>query len=102
VNFVAEILVLVGTWPVSRVATILSSVGLVIATVYALRLFQMAFHGSPREKWTLRDLSARETGVLFLMIALLVVFGLYPQPILRMVDQSVTGVLSLVAQGGSL
>ncbi len=100
VNFVSEFLVLVGTWQVSPVATILAGLGLVIATVYALRLFQTAFHGVPRETWTLADLSARETGTLFLAIALLVLFGLYPMPILHMVEQSVSGVLAVIAAGG--
>jgi NADH-quinone oxidoreductase subunit M len=100
VNFVSEFLVLVGTWQVSPVATILAGLGLVIATVYALRLFQTALHGVPRETWTLADLSARETGTLFLAIALLVLFGLYPMPILNMVGQSVSGVLAVIAAGG--
>jgi len=102
VNFVSEFLVLVGTWPVSPVATVLAGLGLVVATIYALRLFQSAFHGAPREKWTLTDLDPRETGTLFLAIALLVFFGLYPLPILHMVQQSVSGVLALVSAGGSV
>ncbi|HTZ51996.1 MAG TPA: NADH-quinone oxidoreductase subunit M [Spirochaetia bacterium] len=102
VNFVSEFLVLVGTWPVSPVATVVAGAGLVVATVYALRLFQGAFHGAPREKWTLTDLDPRETGTLFLAIALLVFFGLYPMPILHMVQQSVSGVLALVSAGGSV
>jgi NADH-quinone oxidoreductase subunit M len=102
VNFVSEFLVLVGTWPVSPVATVLAGLGLVIATVYALRLFQTAFHGAPREKWTLTDLDPREAGTLFVAIALLVLFGLYPLPILHMVERSVSGVLALVSAGGSV
>ena len=101
VNFVSEFLVLVGTWSVSPVATVAAGIGLVIATIYALRLFQMAFHGAPRGKWTLTDLDARETGTLFLAIALLVLFGLYPAPILHMVEQSVSGVLAAIAAGGA-
>jgi NADH-quinone oxidoreductase subunit M len=100
VNFVSEFLVLVGTWAVSPVATVVSGLGLVIATVYALRLFQTAFHGTPRESWKLADLGARETGTLFVAIALLVLFGLYPMPILHMVEQSVSGVLAMIAAGG--
>jgi NADH:ubiquinone oxidoreductase subunit 4 (subunit M) len=68
--------------------------------VYALRLFQTAFHGAPRETWILTDLSARETGTLFLAIALLVLLGLYPAFILGMVGNSVSGVLALIAAGG--
>ena len=100
VNFVAEFLVLTGTWPVSPVATVLAGIGLVIATVYALRMFQMAFHGAPREKWTLSDLSGREAGVLFVMIALLVFLGLFPQGVLDMVGKAVSGVLEAVTAGG--
>jgi NADH-quinone oxidoreductase subunit M len=100
VNFVSEFLVLVGTWPVSPVATVVAGFGLVIATVYALRLFQTAFHGAPHETWSLADLGARETGTLFLAIALLVLFGLYPMPILSMVEHSVSGVLAVIAAGG--
>ena len=76
--------------------------GLVIATVYALRLFQTAFHGEPREKWIIKDLSARETGTLFLAIALLVLLGLYPALVLGMVGHSVSGVLALLAAGGGV
>ena len=100
VNFVAEFLVLVGTWSVSPIAAVLAGVGLVIATIYALRMFQTAFHGSPRESWTLPDLSGLERGVLFLMIALLVGLGLYPQPLLGMVGKVVAGVLAVVSTGG--
>ena len=100
VNFVSEFLVLVGTWTVSPVATVIAGFGLVIATVYALRLFMTAFHGAPRETWILSDLSARETGTLFLAIALLVLLGLFPAFILGMVGHSVSGVLALFAAGG--
>ncbi len=100
VNFVSEFLVLVGTWSVSPVATVVAGFGLVVATVYALRLFQTAFHGAPREAWVMADLGAREAGTLFLAIALLVLFGLYPMAILSMVEHSVSGVLALVAAGG--
>jgi NADH-quinone oxidoreductase subunit M len=100
VNFVSEFLVLTGTWTVSPVATILAGVGLVVATVYALRMFQMAFHGAPRETWKIRDLGARENGVLFVMIALLVALGFFPQGVLSMVGKAVSGMLEAVTAGG--
>ena len=98
-NFVSEFLVLVGTYQRSIVATVLAGVGLVIATVYALRMFGMAFHGSPRETWRIPDLDFVEAGSLFLMVALLIFLGLYPQPLLHAVAQVVTGVLSLAGGG---
>ena len=99
VNFISEFLVLLGTYQVSIVVAVLASGGLVLAMLYALRMIQLAFHGSPRESWTIPDLSFMETGVLYVMIALLIVLGLFPQTILRVVDQVVAGVLATAGGG---
>jgi len=64
-------------------------------------MFQLAFHGGPRQEGAkIQDLVSRETFVLFLMIAALVGLGLYPRPLLRLLDRVVTGVLGLVLTGG--
>jgi NADH-quinone oxidoreductase subunit M len=102
VNFVGEFLVLLGAYKVSVVLAVLAGAGLVLATVYALRMFQLAFHGGPRETWKIADLSVREAAILFLMIAVLVGLGVYPHPILHAVDRVVAGVLGTVAPGGTL
>jgi NADH-quinone oxidoreductase subunit M len=99
VNFISEFLVLIGVYQVSVVLAVLAGLGLVIAMIYALRMIQLSFHGSPREKWVFPDLSILETGVLYVMIALLIVLGLFPQAILRTVDQVVAGVLATVGGG---
>ncbi|MCL5735013.1 MAG: NADH-quinone oxidoreductase subunit M [Actinobacteria bacterium] len=52
-NFVAEFLILLGTYRVNRPAAIVAAVGLVLATVYALWFVQRVFHGpSPAEGTT--------------------------------------------------
>src|SRR3546814_17114340 len=48
-NFVGEFLILLGSWPISPLLTILASTGLVFGAVYALILVQRAFHGAPAE-----------------------------------------------------
>ncbi len=100
-NFVGEFLVMLGVYRVSPVWAVLAGAGLVLATVYALRMFQLAFHGGPREVWKIPDLNAREAAILLVMIGALIGFGLYPQPILRAVDQVVAGVVGAVP-GGTL
>jgi NADH-quinone oxidoreductase subunit M len=82
-NFVAEILVLLGTYRVSVPLTSVAVVGLVTATVYALWLVQKTFHGPNREGWTLPDLSRREMAMAASLIAVIVWLGLYPQPALN-------------------
>jgi NADH:ubiquinone oxidoreductase subunit 4 (subunit M) len=64
-------------------------------------MFQLAFHGGPRETWKIADLSVREAAVLLIMIGVLFGLGLYPRPLLRAVDQVVAGVIGTVAAGGA-
>ncbi|MGH8443860.1 MAG: NADH-quinone oxidoreductase subunit M, partial [Solimonas sp.] len=44
-NFVGEFLILLGTWKVDMVITIIASTGLILGAVYSLILVQRAFHG---------------------------------------------------------
>lgn len=82
-NFVAEFLILFGSFDANRVMTILATVGVVLATVYSLRWFQRTFHGPVPEGARLKDLGGRELGVLLALAAVLIWLGLYPRPILE-------------------
>src|ERR1035437_9154907 len=80
-NFVAEFLILLGTWPVSEPAAVLGAVGLVAATIYALWLVQRVFQGRETPALALPDLTVREGVMLAAMAAPLLWLGLYPQPL---------------------
>jgi NADH-quinone oxidoreductase subunit M len=83
-NFVGEFLILLGTFPVDKWVTAFAATGLILAAVYSLMFIQRAFygpvHGEEKEKLT--DLNAREIVTMFSLMGLLVLFGLYPQPVL--------------------
>jgi len=81
-NFVAEILVLLGTYRVSIPAAVLAALGLISATLYALRLIQLTFHGPGRDDRKVPDLKGREAAVMATMIIVLLWLGLFPQPLL--------------------
>ena len=91
-NFIAEFLILVGTWQVAKWAAVLGAVGLVFATVYSLWMMQRAFQGEETHGWKLDDLVPRETVMLAAMIAALVAIGFYPQPLIATARQTVTAV----------
>ncbi len=80
-NFVGEFLVLLGTYRVSPIVTILGTIGLVFATIYSLAIMQRAFHGPNVEGWKPPDLSLREMSILGVMIAVIAWLGWYPQPV---------------------
>lgn len=82
-NFIAEFLVLVGTYQASILFTVLAALGLIASTIYSLRIIQRVFHGGQEEEWTITDFNAREMLVMGLMIAVIVWLGLYPQPVLN-------------------
>jgi NADH-quinone oxidoreductase subunit M len=94
-NFVAEFLILVGVWQVSRWAAVLGAVGLVFATVYALWMMQRAFQGEERHGWSFADLTRIEVGMFASMIAALVLLGFWPQPLITTARQTVSGLQKL-------
>ncbi|HEY3359470.1 MAG TPA: NADH-quinone oxidoreductase subunit M [Polyangia bacterium] len=81
-DFIAELLVLVGTFQVSPVLAIIGSGGLVVSVIYALRLVQDSVLGPNRHGWRLPDLNAREVATLGVLAALLIYLGLRPAPVL--------------------
>ncbi len=81
-NFVAEILILIGSYIVSAPITAVASMGFVFATVYALWIIHRAFYGEKKQERKIHDLSVREMTVMTAMIVVILWLGLYPQPFL--------------------
>ena len=81
-NFVAEFLVLLGTYSVSVPIMAVVAGGMVLSVIYTLWFVQRAFQGPNEHGWKVPDLSARETLIFAVMIAVIVWLGVYPQPVL--------------------
>ncbi len=95
-NFIGEFFVLVGTFRVNAPAAVLGSLGLVGAAIYSLWIIQRAFHGEPRERWTLPDLNVRGMLVFAPMVVVLVWLGVYPQPVLQTTATTLRGIRDAV------
>lgn len=113
-NFVSEFLVLIGSFPRQPVFTILATVGVILAALYVLWVYQQIMHGpvrgsavlaatgdgpgAARDPETRRtgfpDLSAREVLVITPLVALILGLGLYPQPVLDVINPSVQATLT--------
>jgi NADH-quinone oxidoreductase subunit M len=77
-SFVGEFMTLLGAWQRAPLLAVFGAIGLVLAPVYMLRLFQGAMQGEPIDR---RPMSDIETGQLVLvapLILLMFVLGLYP------------------------
>ncbi|MDH5426958.1 MAG: NADH-quinone oxidoreductase subunit M [Nitrospirota bacterium] len=99
-NFIGEFLVLVGTSDVSFVMVLLAMGGIVLAAAYMLWMLQRVALGEPSTKAAalLPDLSHRELATVIPLAMMVLWIGLYPGPLMEMMDASVT---HLVQQMGS-
>lgn len=85
-TFVSEFLVLVGTFARHPAASIVASLGVVLAAVYVLWTYQRIFTGPVRPGLEgMADLVAREKWVVAPLLGLMVVFGFVPGPALDLV-----------------
>ncbi|MFI9239788.1 NADH-quinone oxidoreductase subunit M [Streptomyces sp. NPDC053079] len=95
--FVSEFLVLVGTFSRYPVVGVIASVGIVLAALYVLVLYQRTMTGPVKEAVrTMPDLRVRELAVVAPLIALLLFLGVYPKPVTRILDPAVEHTLSQV------
>ena len=86
-SFVSEFLVLVGTYTRYPVAAIIGTLGIILAALYILIPIQKTLHGpvTPgNEKMT--DLNVREKIAIAPVIAIIVVMGFYPKPVLDLIN----------------
>jgi len=94
-SFVSEFLVLVGTYTRYPVAAIIATFGIVLAALYILIPVQRALHGptTPGNE-DLKDLNLREKVAIAPVIAIIVVLGFYPSPLLKIINPAAAQVVS--------
>jgi NADH-quinone oxidoreductase subunit M len=96
-TFVSEFLVLVGTFARHPAASIVATLGVVLAAVYVLWTYQRIFTGPVRpELADMVDLVSRERWVVAPLLGLMVVFGFVPGPALDLVRPPATVTLDQV------
>ena len=96
-TFVSEFLVLIGTFTRYKVAASFATVSIILAAIYILWMYQRTMTGPVREEVAgMPDLGARELWAVGPLIALLIVFGVYPKPLLDVINPAVRDTLSQV------
>ena len=94
-TFVSEFLVLVGTFTRYKGLAIVATTGIILAAIYILYLYQRTFQGTVSEKVTkFRDLNAREVFSVAPLIAIIIFLGVYPKPVLDVINPAVKATLS--------
>jgi NADH-quinone oxidoreductase subunit M len=87
-NFVGEFLILLGVFKAKLAIAIIAFSGVVMASVYALRVFIRAMHNRVGSGVESRELTLRDAAVLVPLVAVILFFALYPQLALQRSESS--------------
>jgi len=94
-GFVGEFLIIIGAFHSHAAYAAFASIGVVLAAVYLLWMYQRVFYGevTNSRNLTLSDCDLREKLILTVMVIVIIAMGVYPQPFLRRMDQSVNSIM---------
>ncbi len=97
-GFVAELLVLIGTWKSFPWLLLVIGLGIIITVGYTLRVIHKAFFGDRHKdatKWEhLPPVTFPEKVASLILVALLLIVGIYPSIMLNMIERSSRQILS--------
>jgi NADH-quinone oxidoreductase subunit M len=89
-TFVSEFLVLVGTFSRYKVAAVFATAGIILAAIYILWMYQRTMNGpTAPEVEGLPDLKPRELWAVVPLVALIIAMGVYPKPVLDVINPAV-------------
>ncbi len=95
-GFVGEFLVLLGTFKANSWVAFFATTGVILSAAYALWLYRRVMFGA-LEKENLKDmldLSGREKLILYPLLVLVILFGVYPAPVFDVTQASVEALIS--------
>jgi NADH-quinone oxidoreductase subunit M len=94
-GFIGEFMTLLGTFKVSLPTVTFATLGVILSAAYALWLYRKVVFGAlvKPSLASIKDMTLREGLIMAPLVALTILFGFYPKPVL---DMSATSVQQLV------
>jgi NADH-quinone oxidoreductase subunit M len=98
-SFVSEFLVLLGTFSRYKVAATFATANIILAAVYILWMYQRTMNGPVKEQVAgMKDLRPRELIAITPVIGLLIFVGVYPKPVLDIINPAVQVTMAQIHQ----
>lgn len=82
-NFIAEFLILLGSFEANPWLAICAALGLIFSAIYSLRILQKVFLGAYQKDQPVQDVVWRETAILASLIVSILWLGVFPQPVVN-------------------
>ena len=94
-GFVGEFLILVGVFQKNILVAIFASLGVILAAAYMLWLYRRVVFGRlvNAEIKEMPDLKKTEVYIFASLVFLIILFGIYPEPLFRTVDVSINNLI---------
>ncbi|MCP1197929.1 NADH-quinone oxidoreductase subunit M [Notoacmeibacter sp. MSK16QG-6] len=102
-GFVGEFLTLLGTFQTQPWFAAIATIGVILSAAYALWLYRRVIYGK-LDKESLKgliDLSGRERFILYPLVALVILFGVWPMPVFDVTAASVDQLLNEIGRAVS-
>jgi len=101
-GFVSEMFSLLGAFRTFQTLTIIAAITIVLTAGYMLWVLQRVFLGTLPEKWSsLTDMNGRETVMLVTLAAIVILLGVYPSPMLDLMNASMNQLADLMQHAGA-
>jgi NADH-quinone oxidoreductase subunit M len=102
-GFISEAFSFLGAFQTYRWLTIASSLGIILTAGYMLWTLQRVFLGTLPDKWKmLTDINGRELTALVPLAVIVIFLGIYPAPMLNIMNASANYLVDFVRGGGGL
>jgi NADH-quinone oxidoreductase subunit M len=96
-GFVAEFMVLTGTFQVYKIPAIIATFAIILAAIYMLWLYQRVFTGNEnKDSKNIVDLNKKQILILSPIVVLTVLFGFYPAPIIKITESTIANTMTSV------
>ena len=94
-GFIAEFLVLLGSYQYNKILTGISCLGIILGATYLLLMIRRVLLGPLNAKWNkLKEINGREIFTLVPLMILILIIGLYPKPFLEFITPSLNSLLT--------
>jgi NADH-quinone oxidoreductase subunit M len=95
-NFIGEILILFGTFQDKLVYGLVASVGVVLAAVYMIRLYQGTMHGRVGPRVESGEIDAVNLAAVAPLVAIVIALGVYPHFVVHRTEGATTDAIARV------
>ncbi len=99
-GFIGEFLILAGSFEAYRTMTIIAALGIILTAGYLLWTIQRLCLGKPKTKEVWKDATPRELAYMAPLLIIILIVGIYPAPVLKMITPTTTAIMAKIAKTG--